>query len=162
MEESTKIILGAIISATILLLGAIIKYAFSRKSEQLKKKEELCVQAYVDFTRGVSGIAIAQGNSGNNEEYLTLLTDAKTRISIYGSVEVINAIADFWRLGPIFDTPERMKSYVNVIQLMRKENLKSEILQNLTINNHIKNWKLDIGNPFSLLFLFSSTYRYKK
>jgi len=126
MEESTKIILGAIVSFTILVIGVILKYTFSRKEEYLRKKEELKIQAYSDFIRSVSIMGIkSKTNSQDSETYSSLL-DAKNRLSIYGSTEVIKAIAELWRTGPVFDSPEKINKYVQIIQLMRKENFKSK------------------------------------
>lgn len=126
MDESTKIILGAIVSASTLILGAIITYAFSRKGEYEKKKGDLKIQSYLDFLRGASGIAANQKKSKDETEPMILLLDAKARISIYGTGNVIKAIADFWRHGATLDSPENMKRFIYIIQVMRKENFKTK------------------------------------
>ena len=54
---------------------------------------------------------------------MTLLTDAKARITIYGIKNVINQISDFWREGAILDTPKRKKLFINICQAMRKDSL---------------------------------------
>jgi hypothetical protein len=125
MEESTKLILGAIISITILIVSVILKYAFSRKEELQRKKEEFKITAYSDFVQAIAGIKSNRKGSEENSRFTTLLIDSKTRISIFGSNEIILLIADLWRIGPTLDNPESMKKFVVIIKQMRQENFKT-------------------------------------
>ena len=108
-----------------LIIGAILQHWLSRRSEERKNQQGLRTQAYVDFLRGVSGVTIAQqmSNSNKEEEFTVVLTDAKARITIYGSKQVIERIANFWRSGARTDNQDGMTLFVDVCQMMRKESL---------------------------------------
>jgi len=111
-----------------IIIGAILQYSFSRHSDELKHQKNLKTQAYVDFLKGVSGLTVAYRNNDKNkeQEFMTLLVDAKTRISIYGSKEVIQKIANFWRADAQVDTPEQKHLFIEICQAMRSDNLKKD------------------------------------
>lgn len=111
-----------------IIIGAILQYSFSKHSDELKHQKNLKTQAYVDFLKGVSGLTVAHRNNDKNkkQEFMTLLVDAKTRISIYGSKEVIQKIANFWRADAQVDTPEQKHLFIKICQAMRSDNLKKD------------------------------------
>ena len=55
------------------------------------------------------------------QEFSALLAGAKVRISIYGSKDVINAIAKFERAGAKIDTQKGKGLFVNIDQAIRKD-----------------------------------------
>lgn len=91
-------------------------------------RRHLRTQTYADFLRGCAGLAIAQadGDIERMKEYRILLTDAKARITIYGSRKVVSAAAEFFRAGGRLDTREQMQLYHGICEEMRKEGLPSE------------------------------------
>ena len=107
------------------VIGAFLQYWFSKASEERKRRQNLQTQSYVDFFRSVSGIDIAQkyADKSKEQEFTVLLTDAKARIAIYGSKEVIKTIASFWRAGARIETPEQSQLFVAICQAMRKDSL---------------------------------------
>lgn len=111
-----------------IIIGALLQYIFSKHSEELKHQQNLKTQAYVDFLKGVSGITVTHRNNNKTkeQEYTTLLVDAKTRISIYGSKEVIQKIANFWRSDAKVDTPEEKHLFIEICQAMRSDSLKKD------------------------------------
>ena len=113
-------IIGAVVGVVI---GGTLEHLSLRYSEERKHQQNLRTQAYVDFFRGVVKLKFAQGSNDKNkvQEFLALLTDAKVRISIYGSKEVINAIAEFERAGAEFDTKKGKGLFVNIDHAIRKD-----------------------------------------
>ncbi len=92
----------------------------------MKHRLDRRTSAYVDFIRGVAGVAIVQREPVKEREHilkewelLTLVADAKARIAIYGSKSVVASLAGFLRSGSVLDTPERAKDYTAVCQKMR-------------------------------------------
>jgi len=113
----------AILPMVGVLLGATLQYWFSKTSERHKHYQALRTQAYIDFIRGVSNLAIAQRSNDKSKqiESLSSLTDAKIRIVIYGSKSVVNKLANFYRNGAILDNPESRNNFLNMCQAMRLE-----------------------------------------
>ncbi len=106
------------------MIGYCIQYWYAKKLESQKHQQNLRTNAYVDFMKGAAGMAITQKNKSNKEqEFIVLLADAKARISIYGSKEVIESIANFCRGGASLDTPGGRESFISICQTMRKEAL---------------------------------------
>lgn len=106
-----------------LLLGASLQYHFTRRNELTKHYENLKTQAYVDFAKSAAGIALWQ-RTGNAEEEMKakiLMTDAKCRIAIYGSRQVVENLANFFRNHGALETPEAVAAFIVAIQAMREE-----------------------------------------
>lgn len=116
--EIFQSLMYAVLPIVGIVIGAVFQYVFSRTSEERKHQQNLRAQAYVDFLRGVSGVAISQKNNDKTreQEFMVLLTDSKARIAVYETKKVIQKIANFWRAGARTDTPERMRLFVNICQ----------------------------------------------
>ena len=114
-----------VIALVVVLIGYSTQYWYSKKLESEKHKQNLRTNAYVDFIMAVTGKAITQKNKMNKEqEFDLILAEAKARLSIYGSKEVIESIAKFWREGDAsLGTPEGRDLFINIWQTMRKEYL---------------------------------------
>jgi hypothetical protein len=118
-------LIAAIISVSVVFLG--------RRSETKKHLESLRTTAYVDFVRGVAGLAVVQKkypfgfDSTSKEDYLKsvdltmLVADAKARIALYGSKPVVSSLAKFLRAGVALDSPERGKEFTAICQKMRSD-----------------------------------------
>ena len=112
--EDEKILLVLVV-AVIGYVGYWIQYWYAKKLESQKHQKNLRTNALVDFIQGVAGMAIARKSMAiaqeamliKEREAMVILADAKARISIYGSKEVVASIAEFWRGGPELDTRER-------------------------------------------------------
>jgi len=111
-----------------IVVGAALQYYASRAFEERKMRRHSRTQTYVDFLRGSAGLAIAQadGDKERMKEYRILLTDAKARITIYGSKEVIHGAAEFFRASGRLDTSEQKQLYLRICEEMRKEGLPSD------------------------------------
>ena len=117
-------ILVALLVVVIGYIGYCIQYWYAKRLESQKHQRNLRTNTYADFIKGVAGVAITQKNKSIKEqEFMVLLAGARARIAIYGSKEVIESIASFWRGGAILDTQERLDSFISICQTIRKEAL---------------------------------------
>jgi hypothetical protein len=51
------------------------------------------------------------------------MTDSKIRIAIYGSKEVVESVADFFRRYGSLDLPEACRSFSTIVRKMRAESM---------------------------------------
>jgi hypothetical protein len=102
-------------------VGSTIQFWFSRRSEGRRRIEEQRLRAYVDFVNGLSQIAMAQKNDDKKREIESniVLSDAKTRIGLYGRREVIQSLAQFVRKHGAQNSPEALSSFTTVVEEMR-------------------------------------------
>jgi len=113
-------VIAAIVSIAIVFL--------SRRSETKKHLESLRTDAYVDFIRGVAGLAVLQSHSPEGEkdylrgvELTALVADAKARIALYGGESVVSSLATFLRAGAVLDSTERATEFTAICQKMRND-----------------------------------------
>jgi predicted ATP-grasp superfamily ATP-dependent carboligase len=116
-------IVAAVVGMLGVMVGATLQYLYGKRAETSKQLQTLKNQAYVDFVKSVAGMASAQRFKNKEKEFEVsiLLADARARIAVYGSKEVIEGIAAFYRTHGLLATPEAMSSFVEVIQKMRKQ-----------------------------------------
>ena len=124
--------LQSFVSAAIAAIVAVSVVFLSRRSETKKHLETLRTTAYVDFVRAVASFVVLQkGRHGrppaSEEDFLKgnelalLLADAKARIALYGSMEVISSLAKFLRAGLVLDSPQRVRDFTSICQKMRSD-----------------------------------------
>jgi hypothetical protein len=120
MTQFASAALGALVTLLVVLL--------TRETETVKHFRALRTSAYVDFIRGIAGLAIFQKRGIESEqenargkEMLILVTDAKARIAIYGGESVVSSLARFMRGEAVLDTPERAREFTRVCQQMRND-----------------------------------------
>ncbi len=125
---STSLWIAPLLSLLGVMAGASLQYYFSRSTEARKQLMMSRTTAYVDFIRATAGIALYQrrGNAEKEDENIALMTDAKTRIAVYGSKPVVEALAAFWRGGAALNSPERLHAFVVVCQRMREDSTAKE------------------------------------
>jgi len=109
-------------------LGAIFGAFLARRTERYKQLQGLRAAAYVDFLRGFAKVAITQNDGVRDErsfleerDGMITMTDAKARIAIYGSEEVVHAVSAFISRGSQTHTSEGMRALTEVCELMRNE-----------------------------------------
>ena len=105
------------------IIGAALHYIFTLRTESSKQYLNLKSQAYLDFINSVSGIEIAQRRQDQEKEvdYLILLTNAKIRIAVYGSRDIVKWVAEFFRKHGTFKSAEASRSFIDIVQKMRSE-----------------------------------------
>lgn len=120
--------LQSFVSAAIAAIVTVSVVFLSRRSETKKHLESLRTTAYVDFVRGVAGLAVLHsGTIDSYDEFLKeqdliiLVADAKARIALYGSMAVVSSLANFLRAGLVLDTPQRLRDFTAICQTMRSD-----------------------------------------
>lgn len=129
----------AIIGLLGVIAGASLQYLFARRTETYKQFQATKVLAYIDFVKAVANRTAAQRQNREEKEFeaISLLTDAKVRIAVYGSNEVASSVGDFFRQHGSLSTPEAVEAFTKVIQTMRQQTvgdnhkLTSEEIHNL-------------------------------
>ncbi len=117
-----------VVSVSVSAIVSILVVFLGRRSETVKLQQSLKTTAYVDFIRGVAGLAILQSHTVQDQELQReggrlrmLVADAKARIAIYGGPAVVGAMARFLRGGAVLDTPGRAKSFAAICQSFRND-----------------------------------------
>ena len=108
--------------------GALFGALLSRRTERFKHLQELRSAAYVDFLIGFAKVTRAQKLKTKDEqsileerEGLSIVTNSRARIAIYGGHEVVQALSKFAHLGVQTHTPEGMKAFGDLCSVMRAE-----------------------------------------
>lgn len=98
-------------------IGAGLQYASSRALEGRKQLTLQKSSAYVDFFKAIAHIA-KHGPSG---ALLASAAEAKVRICIYGSPEVIRILRGVEASGPVLVSPESQATISKLLKEMRKD-----------------------------------------
>lgn len=101
-----------------MVLGASLQYLFTRFLEERRHRQSLQTKAYTDYAQAVAEARHVDLNS-ERASIFGRLTDAKTRICLYGSAEVIARLAEFERKGGIIGDDQQQQAFMDVIQAMR-------------------------------------------
>jgi hypothetical protein len=108
--------LTAVLPVVGVLVGASLQYLFTRYLETQRYQRDLRTQAYLDYIKSVSGLARLNDPQGSQErDLLANAADAKARICLYGSGEVVKALASFEKLGAAVISPPQCESFVAMI-----------------------------------------------
>jgi hypothetical protein len=99
-------------------VGAILSYLFTRSHEQEKHYRLLQTGAYADYLRCVAEAAHLSLRS-DEADLFARIADAKTRICLYGSQEVLALLATFEREGSLLENTQQRKAFVRLVQAMR-------------------------------------------
>jgi hypothetical protein len=104
-----------------LVVGAILQAHFAQKNNNHKNLSELQNKAYADFLNSASSIAVAQryGDREKVTSELSKLADAKSRICVYGSSNVINQLANFIRQGGTLQTEQEILAFTRLCITIR-------------------------------------------
>jgi len=101
------------------VVGALLQHWLSRSAENRKQLQSLRRDAYVDYLRAATKVARAKDES-ELWEAKTLLTDAKTRIAVYGESAVVAALAQCEAVGRPLSSPEGRMPFLALIAGMRE------------------------------------------
>ena len=109
------------------IIGALLQFLFSKRSELRKQQNLLKITAYTDLIKGLAGMAISQQykDFSKEKEYKMLVADAKSRICIYGDESVIKKISYFLKMGGTIDSIDSNKAFVDIIVEIRKKHIGS-------------------------------------
>ena|SRR5215218_2252037 len=110
--------MSALLTLLGIAVGAILSYLFTRSHEQEKYYRLLQTGAYADYLRCVAESAHLSLES-NMADVFARAADAKTRVCLYGSQEVIALLAAFEKEGGVISTPQQHSAFVRLVQAMR-------------------------------------------
>jgi len=104
------------------IVGAFLQSHFLRRNQKDTRIAEWRNTAYSDFLNTVAQVATAQRHGKRDAvlEQLARLSDAKSRICVYGDPAVIRAIAEFWGKGAPLQTEGEILAYTKVCLEIRK------------------------------------------
>ncbi len=107
------------------IVGASLQYYFSRSTEHRKRLYELRAGSYVDYLASLAANAVANRTVDEALKVKSRLqaADAKARISIYGSNDVVAALAKSDRSGAALDDQTSIDLFVSACQTMRSESV---------------------------------------
>ncbi len=100
------------------VVGAVMQYWFSRSAESKKQLQLLQSQSYVDYLRAVTKFAHSSSIE-TKKSAKAEVTDAKTRIAVYGASSVVAALAKFEATGANLAQPESIAAFVRLVGEMR-------------------------------------------
>lgn len=113
----------AILPIVGVICGAALQFVFSRSSETHKHERSIRHQAYSDYLRTGAKLAHIQSPE-DRTSLLQELTDAKMRIAIYGTSNVVNALAEFERAGASLANENQRTAFLHLITHMRERQKK--------------------------------------
>ncbi len=99
------------------IVGGGLQFLSGRSLESRKQLALQRSQSYVDYFKAVSLLAHGQGN----KEALSLAADAKTRICLYGSRDVIEHLRRFDDAGATINSPEAQTVIIGLLKAMRQD-----------------------------------------
>jgi hypothetical protein len=101
-----------------IVIGAALQSWLSRSAERDKHLDVLRAESYSDYLRAVASAA----HLTSDEDLVAALrsaADAKTRIIIYGSVEVVGALARYEEAGAVLSTERSVAAFIALVSAMR-------------------------------------------
>jgi hypothetical protein len=97
-------------------LGALLQHFLARSKERESQLTTIRHQTYADYLRGVSAVAMSR-TAGS----LSRLIDAKSRMAIYASNDVIERLERFEIAGANLANPKAVDAFVKMASQMRAE-----------------------------------------
>ena len=100
------------------VVGAALQFWFSRASERRKQLEVLRAESYVDYLRSVANAAHA---SSTDELRVArkAAADAKSRIVVYGTADVVVALAQFEQANPVLNNDRSCRALASTMRQKR-------------------------------------------
>lgn len=114
-----------ILLALLPLAGVILGAFLQSTREKKNQKKALKIKSYTDYLQAAA--TLSSKDQSKHVDARVLLTDAKIRIAIYGSKEVISHIAAFDRMGSSLVNDQGMNAFMKITSAMRSEDTKDEI-----------------------------------
>ncbi|MDH5434819.1 MAG: hypothetical protein OEY19_12820 [Gammaproteobacteria bacterium] len=103
------------------VIGALLQFILGRSSEKRKQLEVLRSEAYSTYLRSVSASAHMQSEKDRSDVF-KLASDAKSRIAVYGSASVIEALAKFEEAGAVLNNENSIERFISIVKAMRSDN----------------------------------------
>ncbi|HKG61537.1 MAG TPA: hypothetical protein VKB05_17385 [Pyrinomonadaceae bacterium] len=100
------------------VLGAGLQFLLTRATAREQQTTTLRFQAYADYLRAVA----MAGHLRSDEDLRGAhrdAADAKARIAVYGTVDVIKAMARFEEFGAVLSDGPASRAFVSLVSAMR-------------------------------------------
>ena len=113
----------AFLSVLGVIVGASLQYLFTRHLDNQRHRRNLRTQAYTDYLKSVGEQAhlVIQRQSQESREIFARIADAKCRVCLYGSAEVISAFAKFEQLGATMTANNQKVAFSQMVFAMRED-----------------------------------------
>jgi hypothetical protein len=99
-------------------VAAVLTFLLTRRQESEKHRRLMVTQAYADYLRGIAEAAHLNLES-NEAQIHARIADAKARICLYGSSEVVTLLAAFEKAGASTVTPQQHELFASLVLTMR-------------------------------------------
>jgi hypothetical protein len=103
------------------VVAGALQYFSSRYLDDRRHRRDLRTQAYTDLLKCLSESAQPAATSQGRYELRAKAADAKARICLYGSHEVVQAISAFETLGATISDSRQAESFLNMVLAMRRD-----------------------------------------
>ena len=117
---SSDIIVGAAIALFSGIAGAFFQAIVSRRSDYIKAGRQARYNAYADYFKGVA-LLTHPSNEQDNRAVNSLIADARGRIALYGSPEVVVAMTKAFRHGDDLSSAAARSDLSDMIAAMRAD-----------------------------------------
>jgi len=116
-------IVVALISLFSVIVGVSLHYVYTRLIEKRKHSQSLQTETYVSYLRSVGEAEQlrSETDDGRKREILARAIEAKARMCVYGSTEVVDTLARFEGCGGDGLTPEKKELFLNFVSTVRSE-----------------------------------------
>jgi len=110
----------ALIGLTGVASSALIQFYLGKQSERNKKVIEIRSQAYLDLVNIVSEIASSAKHKKQRDiVQLQMLTQAKSRVILIGSDEVVKSVHAFFTEYGVLNSDDSFSAFSNIVSAMR-------------------------------------------
>jgi hypothetical protein len=114
---SSDTVIGAIIALSSGIAGAFRQAIVSRRSEYIKAGRQARYDAYADYFKGIAQLSHGSDQSSAR----SLIADARGRIALYGSPEVVVAMSKAFEHGPDIQSAEAREDLSLMLAAMRAD-----------------------------------------
>lgn len=117
--------ISAILTLVGVLAGAGLQHYLTRSTERRRQFDALRRDAYVEYLSAVANFAQASATNQNRMNCLADAANAKTRMCIYGSEQIVRMLEEFERQGPTLANDESAAIFLKLVAQMRTEGVGS-------------------------------------
>ena len=100
------------------VIGAGLQFLLSRAATREQHAATLRSQAYSDYLRAVAASGHLRSDDDLRDAHRDA-ADAKARIAVYGSTDVINALSRFEESGAVLSNVGASRAFVSLVAAMR-------------------------------------------
>lgn len=100
------------------VLGAVLQFWLTRSAAREQHGDTLRSQAYADYLRAVAAAGHLRSDEDLRDAHRDA-ADAKARIAVYGTAEVIKALSRFEEAGAVITGGPAARAFVALVSSMR-------------------------------------------